>query len=543
MRFVVLLFSILIFQSSALFGQNTYFVYLKDKAQNTYSLSAPEKFLSERSINRRIRQQINLTQRDLPVSDKYISDIKNLGIKVIYSSKWLNAVLIETSSANLPKLLALSFVKNIESNADIKGARVAAANTTKEKWETEVNYDYGTSLNQITMLGADQMHKDNLTGKEILVAILDGGFQNADQLAVFDHIFKQNKLIDKYDFVARNSNVFDDHNHGTNVLSCIAAKSEGNLIGTAPDVKIALYRTEDVFTETRIEEVYWLLGAERADSVGADVINSSLGYSEFDNAAQNYVYADMNGDKTICAKAADFAVATGMLVVVSAGNDGNSPWRYIATPADADSIISVGAVDQNGLYASFSSVGPNAKNNIKPELAAKGLGTKIATPQGGFGTSNGTSFASPLLAGFAASLWQDYQVIPVMKFREILIESGKQYKSPDNILGYGIPQYLVAKKLADEYIKSLVLAKSAPETNTLKVYPNPSSYRNPIRLEINNIEIANNETVEVINTNGTRVGAYTYAELNANSIFTQSGTYFFKIKREEKIHTIKHVVE
>ncbi|MFC3809682.1 S8 family peptidase [Lacihabitans lacunae] len=543
MRFVVLLFSILIFQSSALFGQNTYFVYLKDKAQNTYSLSAPEKFLSERSINRRIRQQINLTQRDLPVSDKYISDIKSLGIKVIYSSKWLNAVLVETSSANLPKLLALSFVKNIESNSDIKGARVGAAKTTKEKWETEVNYDYGTSLNQITMLGADQMHKDNLTGKEILVAILDGGFQNADQMAVFDHIFKQNKLIDKFDFVARNSNVFDDHNHGTNVLSCIAAKSEGNLIGTAPDVKIALYRTEDVFTETRIEEVYWLLGAERADSVGADVINSSLGYSQFDNAAQNYVNADMNGDKTICAKAADFAVATGMLVVVSAGNDGNSPWRYIATPADADSVISVGAVDQNGLYASFSSVGPNAKNNIKPELAAKGLGTKIATPQGGFGTSNGTSFASPLLAGFAASLWQDYQVIPVMKFREILIESGKQYKSPDNILGYGIPQYQVAKKLADEYIKSLVLAKSAPETNTLKVYPNPSSYRNPIRLEINNIEIANNETVEVININGIRVGAYTYAELNANPIFTQSGTYLFKIKREEKIYTIKHVVE
>ncbi len=507
MRLSFLLLSIFLYFNSICSGQSKYFIYFKDKSNTEFKISEPTKYLSPRSITRRIAQNISIIPRDFPVNKTYVVDLKKTGAKVIYTSKWMNAALIEASASQLTNIKLLSFVKGIEGNAEIKGARVNneySESETKSKFGTEENFDYGTSLNQTQQIGADILHKNGKTGKGILIGVFDSGFLNANTLDVFKPLFDEKRVIAQYDFVANNTNVFDDHNHGTSVLSCIVGKSAGKLIGTAPDASVALFRTEDVSSETKLEEINWLLAAEFADSIGVDVINSSLGYNTFDNPAQSYKYEDLNGDITISAKAADWAVATGMIVVVSAGNEGNTAWKYISTPADADSVITVGAIDSNGLLSSFSSLGPNAKNSIKPELVARGTSTTLATSSNTIATSNGTSFSSPLIAGLMASFKQAYPNLSAMKLREIVIQSGSQFKVPDNRLGYGIPSVEVAIKLADAYVKTLVLSTEKEIFNSV-VYPVPADDGKKIVLKINNTILPENQMLEVLGISGQNV--------------------------------------
>lgn len=507
MRLNFLLLSIFFCFNSICSGQSKYFIYFKDKSNTEFKISEPTKYLSQRSITRRIAQNISIIPRDFPVNKTYVAELKKTGAKVIYTSKWMNAALIEANASQLTTIKLLSFVIGIEGNAEIKGARPNneyRESETKSKFETEENFDYGTSLNQIQQIGADILHKNGKTGKGILIGVFDSGFLNANTLDVFKPLFDEKRVIAQYDFVANNTNVFDDHNHGTSVLSCIVGKSAGKLIGTAPDASVALFRTEDVSSETKLEEINWLLAAEFADSLGVDVINSSLGYNTFDNPAQSYKYQDLNGDKTISAKAADWAVATGMIVVVSAGNEGNTAWKYISTPADADSVITVGAIDANGVLSGFSSLGPNAKNSIKPELVARGTATTLATSSNTIATSNGTSFSSPLIAGLMASFKQAYPNVSAMKLREIIIQSGSQFKVPDNRLGYGIPSVEVAIKLADAYVKTLVLSTEKEIFNSV-VYPVPADDGKKIVLKINNTILPENQMLEVLGISGQNV--------------------------------------
>ncbi len=507
MRLTFLLLSIFLYFNSICSGQSKYFIYFKDKSNTEFKISEPTKYLSPRSITRRIAQNISIIPRDFPVNKTYVADLKKAGAKVIYTSKWMNAALIEASASQLTNIKLLSFVKGIEGNAEIKGARVNneySESETKSKFGKDEKFYYGTSLNQTQQIGADILHKNGKTGKGILIGVFDSGFLNANTLDVFKPLFDEKRVIAQYDFVANNTNVFDDHNHGTSVLSCIVGKLAGKLIGTAPDASVALFRTEDVSSETKLEEINWLLAAEFADSIGVDVINSSLGYNTFDNPAQSYKYEDLNGDKTISAKAADWAVATGMIVVVSAGNEGNTAWKYISTPADADSVITVGAIDSNGLLSSFSSLGPNAKNSIKPELVARGTSTTLATSSNTIATSNGTSFSSPLIAGLMASFKQAYPNLSAMKLREIVIQSGSQFKVPDNRLGYGIPSVEVAIKLADAYVKTLVLSTEKEIFNSV-VYPVPADDGKKIVLKINNTILPENQMLEVLGISGQNV--------------------------------------
>ncbi len=485
---LILLFLVLLL-SKFTFAQNKYFVYLKDKTGTAFTTAQASKFLSERSIQRRLNQKILISTRDLPVSTTYLKQLSDLGVKVLGSSKWLNAVLLDATPTQLTTIKALSFVKSVEGNSSINGLRLASP--LKNKWEngTAIDYNYGSALIQNQQLGADIMHKENFTGKGILVGVFDSGFDRSNSIDVLKTVFAEKRVIDTYDFVDRKLNVYNEDGHGTAVLSCIAGLSPGKLIGTAPDASFVLYRTEDVRTESKIEEVYWLFAAEKADSVGVDVINSSLGYTTFDNAALDYKYADMNGDKTICARAADFAVGVGINVVVSAGNDGNSNWKFVSTPADADSVISVGAIDAFGNIASFSSFGPNAKNNIKPELVARGQGTVVGSGSNAIGASNGTSFSSPVLAGFVASFKQAYPQVPAMKLREILIKSADMYLTPNARVGYGLPNYTKAKELAAEYLKTITLATPiSTEPDQLLIYPNPM-HESDFTIKLNSKEI------------------------------------------------------
>jgi len=521
-------------------SQNRYFVYLKDKSNSTFSISAPEKFLSKRSIDRRKNQNIAINSLDIPVNLNYINQLKTAGAKIIGTSKWLNAVLIETNPEILGKISKLDFVKNIDGNQDIRGAKVATISKTTgtiDKFGSYEEFNYGNSLNQIQQLGVDEMHKNGFTGKGILVAVFDAGFDKAQTMDAFKHLFSAKKIVKTYDFVSNDTTVFESHWHGTAAMSCIGAKLNAQLVGTAPDADFALYKTEDVGSETRIEEVYWLFAAENADSLGVDVINSSLGYYSFDNPSTDYKFEDLNGDKTISARAADYAVARGIIVVNSAGNEGNNSWNHIVTPADADSVISVGAVDAIGNTVGFSSPGPNAKNTLKPEVSARGSQTTVAISNPNASSSSGTSFSSPLIAGMVASLKQQYPQYSAMKIRELLIKSASKYETPDNKIGYGIPSYKRFVELAQNI---LAIENYSEET---VIFPNPINNEQAIKIKINGIEISDNQQIEVFDLNGRRIfeNTITMDELRTNLSKFGSGTYSIKVQVADKMHTKRFI--
>lgn len=534
---ILVSFFLLIF-SSFVFGQNRYFVYLKDKSNSTFSITAPEKFLSKRSIDRRKSQGILVNSLDLPVNVSYTNQLKSTGAKIIGTSKWLNAVLIETTPEILTTISKLSFVKSVDGNQDILGARVSLENSSaviNDKFGTYEEFNYGNSVNQIQQLGVDEMHKNNITGKGILIAVFDAGFDKANTMDAFKHLFSGKKIIKTYDFVSNDTTVFESHWHGTAALSCIGAKLTGQLVGTAPDADFALYRTEDVGSETRIEEVYWLFAAENADSLGVDVINSSLGYYSFDNAATDYKFEDLNGDKTIAAKAADYAVGRGIIVVNSAGNEGNNTWNHIVTPADADSVIAVGAVDVSGNVVGFSSPGPNAKNTIKPEVSARGSSTSVAISNPNASVSSGTSFSSPLIAGMVAGLKQQFPYYSAMKIRELLMKSASKYDTPDNKIGYGIPSYKKFVTLAENILST------ENELAETVIFPNPLGDGQNLKIKINDVEILDTQEVQVFDNYGRNV----FSEKNTLLDFKnkipkiKSGTYIIQIELGDKKYTRK----
>jgi hypothetical protein len=521
-------------------SQNRYFVYLKDKSNSTFSISAPEKFLSKRSIDRRKNQNIAINSLDIPVNLNFINQIKTAGAKIIGTSKWLNAVLIETNPEILAKISKLDFVKNIDGNQDIRGAKVATISKmtgTIDKFGSYEEFNYGNSLNQIQQLGVDEMHKKGFTGKGVLVAVFDAGFDKAQTMDAFKHLFSEKKIVKTYDFVSNDTTVFESHWHGTAAMSCIGAKLNAQLVGTAPDADFALYKTEDVGSETRIEEVYWLFAAENADSLGVDVINSSLGYYSFDNPSTDYKFEDLNGDKTISARAADYAVARGIIVVNSAGNEGNNSWNHIVTPADADSVISVGAVDAIGNTVGFSSPGPNAKNTLKPEVSARGSQTTVAISNPNASSSSGTSFSSPLIAGMVASLKQQFPQYSAMKIRELLIKSASKYETPNNKIGYGIPSYKRFVELAQNL---LAIENYSEET---VIFPNPINNEQYIKIKINGIEISDNQQIELFDLNGRRIfeNTITMDEFRKNLSKFGSGTYSIKVQVADKMHTKRFI--
>jgi hypothetical protein len=473
----LLVFLLLTIQLSA-FAQNQYLVIFKDKANSTYSVSNPKQFLSDRSIQRRAKQNIAITERDLPPNISYLTEISKTGARVLYKSRWLNAVLIQTTPTILNQILKLPFVKGLEGTGDIRSARVGGVSESaspRNKFDSEEVSDNGFSQTQLAMLGADKMHERGFRGEGMLIGVLDSGFLNANQLSFFKDLFADKRVVGTYDFVAGETNVYNDHTHGTNVLSCMAAYESGKIVGTAYKASYLLLRTEDVSSETKREEANWLFGAEMADSVGVDVINTSLGYSTFDNPVQNYKYSDMNGDRALATRAADWAAQAGILVVASAGNEGDGSWKYIGTPADADSIIAVGAVNGNRTPAAFSSYGPSGDGRIKPELAAQGQTTLVGTPSNTIGYSNGTSFSSPLLAGFAASFWQAFPELTNMQVRQYLIRSASHYENPDNRVGYGIPDFEKAYEIAE--LEALI-ANLKKQGKDVVVFPNPAYIQN-----------------------------------------------------------------
>jgi len=463
---------------------NRYWVKFTDKNNTPYSISNPEDFLSQKAIDRRLAHEIPIMENDLPVDPVYIQGVVNTGATLLNTSKWFNSVTIFTSDPSvIAAISALPYVVSLEK-------AVPKSNILREKFEKPffeheswakipegdklktgaagMAYNYGLAFNQIDMLNGIPLHDLGYDGEGMTIAVLDAGFLNTNTIAAFDYLWDNGKILGYRDFVSpANPDIFGSHSHGTSVLSTMGANLPGQMVGTAPQASYWLLRSEDGSTEFLIEELNWVSAAEFADSVGADIINSSLGYTTFDDPTQDHTYEDMDGNTTPVTIGADLAVSKGMIVVNSAGNSGSSQWLYIGAPADGDSVFSIGAVNSSGSYASFSSIGPTFDGRLKPNVVAQGQGTTIISAfSGDVVTGSGTSFSSPVTAGMVACLWQSSPLTRNMNVLETIQMTGSHASNPNYQVGYGIPDYFMAFNL---------ITDSGPEIrkDQLLLYPNP----------------------------------------------------------------------
>jgi len=460
------------------FAQNSSFwISFTDKNNSPYSISKPSEFLSQKSIERRTNAGITILTNDLPVNKTYIDSILLSGnFKLLQSSKWFNSIAISTDdTTSLNSILNYSFVSNVVQVKSLKQDKIIDKFEEVAISKNEINlmsiphYPYGYSYNQLAMHEADKMQDLGFRGQGMHIAVIDAGFFGANELNALDEVFNDGRILSTRDFVNGGESVYEDHQHGTMVLSVIAGSIDGQFKGTAPLASFHLLRSEDVGSETLLEEYNWIAAAEYADSVGVDIINTSLGYTTFDDSLQNHTYADLDGNTTVVAKAADIAASKGILLCISAGNSGASAWQYISTPADADSVLAVAAADSNGIYAFFSSVGPASDKDIKPNVASVGWNTYLISPftdeviQG-----NGTSFSAPMMTGMVACLWQSLPGKTNIEIMRLIEESSSQYSSPDSLLGYGLPNIFNA------YSKETGVIYSAPREDLIEdVFPIP----------------------------------------------------------------------
>jgi len=441
-----------------------YWVKFTDKNNSPFSINNPEMFLTQKAIDRRMVHGIAIVENDLPVNPSYITAVENTGAVILNPSKWLNSVTVYTDDPTvISSIYALPFVlaiENISYNPPIGKKSVkpffkneSVKNLSQEEWIKGItsgqSYNYGQAFNQINMLNGILLHDEGFDGTGMTIAVLDAGFLNLNMWPAFDSLWINNKILGWKDFANPVSpDIFGSHFHGTNVLSTIGTNLPGQMVGTAPQADFWLVRTEDAGSEYLIEELNWVSGAEFADSVGADIINSSLIYTTFDDPSQDHTYADLDGNTAIITRGADMAVSKGMIVVNSAGNYGNDPWENIGVPADGDSVFSIGAVNSYGNYASFSSTGPTFDGRIKPDVVAQGSGsTVISAYSGNVVTGSGTSYSSPITAGMVACLWQAHPEKRNLEIMNAILQNSSQFTSPDTLLGYGIPDFYQAHTL------------------------------------------------------------------------------------------------
>jgi len=462
-----------------------YIVQFSNKKGTAYSLSNPAAFLSQRAIERRVRQNIPIDSTDLPVSKDWLDSLRAIaGVTIISTSKWLNQACIQTTSPGaLATINSFSFVKKTNGIAprvsepadkklDTVITRLPPSGSRIRQAQGITSLDYGDMFNQIHIHEGEYLHNLGYTGRGIQIAVMDAGFQNYKFNPVFDSLRLQSRLLGEWDFVMNEASVNEDNSHGALVLSVIAGNRPGVMVGSAPHASYWLLRTEDVSGEYPIEEQHWAVAAEFADSAGVDMISSSLGYDTFDNPAFNYSYAQRNGNTAMITRAADMAAQKGILVVSSAGNSGgaSSELRFVGAPADGDSVFTVGGIDVNGNIYAYSSWGPNGAGRQKPNAVSVAVGTVVATTAGNAGSGTGTSFACPNLAGLMACLWQAFPEFSNMEIFEAVQQSADRYTNPDGRFGYGVPNF----RKAHEQLSQLRNKDSLLTKNWMRAYPVPA---------------------------------------------------------------------
>ena len=429
---------------------------LKDKQGSAYSLEHPGRFLSHKSIERRKRQGLKVDSTDLPVSNLYLRQIEKASAEtvreskkrstewnIIGTSRWNNSVLVRANDTTLlQRIAALDCMRKSEhvwtSPDSIPRMIRQKAHNTFNPWDSVKGEFYGCGKEQIEMLLGQRLHSIGMKGKGMTIAILDGGFQNADAIPALHHI----NIAGTKDFVFPNSPYFfQETDHGTKVLSAMGANVPQVLVGTAPEARYWLLRCEDQQSEQPVEEDYWAMAAEFADSLGADIISSSLGYNEYDDFPGYYHQRDLDGHTAFISHTASMLAQKGIILVNSAGNSGMGPWKKITFPADANHILTVGALNMEQKNAPFSGVGPTQDGRVKPDVMALGSPTALISGRGTIVRDMGTSFSTPVIAGLVACLWQALPQKTALEIMDLVRQASNSYQHPDNIYGYGMPNF------------------------------------------------------------------------------------------------------
>lgn len=462
-----------------------YRVTFKDK-NGTLSFADSLQFLSQKALQRRAFQGIPLDSTDLPVVQAYIDTVMQTAnaLRLHAVSKWFNHVVIICSdSMKRVNLEALPMVASVKLVArfgngvfkpvpDTKKFPEVEPITTLNKTTGNSAY-YGLSYQQVDLIEADCLHDLGFRGDSMDIAVFDINFRYTNTCIAFDSLRQQQRIKDTFNFCRDTAWVFNPSipsSHGMNVLGCMAANWPGTYVGTAPNANFFLYITEDNLVEQPIEEDNWLAAAERSDSAGVYIINSSLGYNQFDNvlSSSNYTYANMNGQVSLIARAANKAVSKGIFVVNAQGNEGFSAWHYLLTPADGDSVYAVGMVDGSGIWGG-SGYGPTSDGRTKPDGMALGKGAGLIGDNCQVGFANGSSFATPIMSGAIACLWQSVPTLPVWKLRNIIRMSSDRYNNVNNTHGYGIPNFCTAYGIATGTSDVLSI------DHRYAIFPNPST--------------------------------------------------------------------
>ena len=506
----IIILILICYISQSLFSQtkvakNTYFISFKDKNENL--IENPNLFLSKKAIERRQKYDISIVYNDLPISQIYIDSIKNMGIKVLNKSKWLNGITIfSEDSILIESLKNIKFIENFSQETNNSESKKITPNTEKiidysnlperltnpKKVKKEKNvYNYGDSREQIEMNHGNYLHNNGFRGENMLIAITDGGFTKVNELSAFEQMRKENRILGGYNFVNQSDSIYGYGTHGTSCLSILGGFEEGKLIGAAPKANFLILISEDGKSEMPIEEYNWVSAAEFADSAGADIISVSLGYFVFDEKELNHTYNDLDGKTSAISKAATIAASKGMIVCISAGNSGRTKEPWITPPGDAENILTVGAVEYNGNIAEFSSIGYTSDGRVKPDVLAVGHLNVYQTTTGRYFKGSGTSFAAPIISGLTACLWQKFPQKNNLEIIDAIKKSSTNYFNPNNTFGYGIPDFEIASLILENDKNQIVGLSDVVVKSDFDIF-----LKNNINDKINiNIKNTKNKTV------------------------------------------------
>ena len=541
----LLMFLVVTMFAQAQIATNIYWVQFKDKDNSPYSIDNPEAYLSPRALQRRANLGIGIDEYDIPVNPQYLQAVADCGAELLNPSKWLNGVSVYvTDPAVIEAINALEFVEVVRNCPnDPKALEM------KERWlanemkpvapSSRIRGYYGGAEAQVKQLNVDVLHEMGFDGTGVVVAVLDGGFIGTEEASCFDNMREEGRLLGTRDFVYGSNSVYTQSTHGTSCLSTMAAYDPNEMVGTAPKASYYLIHTEDGDGENIIEEYNWVSGAEYADSLGVDVCSTSLGYITFDMIQWDHPFEHYDGKTAPMSIGAEIAASRGMICMNAAGNEGDGNCT-LGIPADAEHILTVGAVDANGNRASFSSVGPTYDGRIKPDVMAMGEGTYVASGYGNwwpYYNGNGTSFATPVLAGAVACLRQARPYASVQEICDAIRACGNRADHPDSKYGFGIPDFSQAMEL---------LSVEEPIGNTpahiITVYPNPSN--GEVRVVLNDLHKAE---LTVYDFMGHKLYSYSFNGLNHTSLEgylnnLNSGVYFINAMSESGSETMKLVI-
>ena len=506
-------------------------VFFEDKNNTPYTVSHPQEYLSIKAIQRKGRV---INAEDLPVTPDYIAKLKDNNALILGTTKWLNGALIELLETDLSTINSLDFVKQIEYVAPgmkpLIGGRQSSENDEND--EEQIH----STLAQHDMLNSNLMHEDGFYGEGFLIAVMDGGFRGVDQASYFTHLYDNDQIIDVHNFVTNGTDIYSYSDHGTRAFSTIAA-SGADYEGISPKATFLLYVTEDTSSEYRIEEYNWLMAAERADSIGVDIISTSLGYTDFDDISMDYFHDDLDGNTAVITIAAEEAYSRGILVVASAGNSGNKNWRKVTPPADGEHILTVGSVTEFQVRSNFSSIGPITATWIKPDVMAMGQQTVLIGQSGTITTGTGTSFAAPQVASLAAGIWEKYPTLSNIELANIIRNSADRGGNPDNEYGYGIPSYSAFNNFY----------KTVTQTEFLNIFPNPI-FDESLQIQVKDPNAIDGLDLIIYTTDGKKVMETTRSvswknnpiQIPLNDLLR--GTYIVKIITSEQI-IVKRIVK